>query len=171
MKAFKLKVKEGKRQSNLRARRIKIRFHLMCLAPLLGAALSSHAQTYSIDWHKIAGGGGTSAGGGFEMSGTIGQPDASGVMNGGNYSVTGGFWSLTSVVQTPGTTTLYISSSGNTVTVYWQNVGSCTLQQSSNLAAPNSWTTCPYFPTTSNGTNYVTITGPTGSLFFRLCKQ
>jgi hypothetical protein len=61
------------------------------------------AQTYSIDWHKIAGGGGTSTGDVYSVSGTIGQHDAtSQLLTGGNYSLTGGFWSLLSVVQTPG---------------------------------------------------------------------
>lgn len=170
MKVFKLKVKEGKRQSFARARRVKIRFLLTLLAPFLGAAFSINAQTYSIDWHKIAGGGGASSGGTCQLSGTVGQPDASVAMNGGNYSLTGGFWSLISVVQTPGAPMLYISSSGNAVTVYWQNVAGCTLQQSSNFSSPNSWTTCPSSPITSNGTNYVNITGPTGSLFFRLSR-
>ena len=38
-------------------------------------------------------GGGTmrAAGGDFELSGTIGQPDA-GVMSGGSFTLTGGFW-------------------------------------------------------------------------------
>ena len=170
MKILKLKVREGKRQSSLRARRIKIRFQASLLVAILGTALAAGAQTYSMDWHKIAGGGGTSAGGAYQMSGTVGQPDARGALNGGNYSLTGGFWSLISVVQTPGAPKLYICSSGNTVTVYWQNVGSCTLQQSSNFGAPKSWTTCPYSPITSNGTNYVNITGATGNLYFRLCK-
>jgi len=44
---------------------------------------------YSINWYKIAGGGGTSTGGTYQVSGTIGQPDASGAMTGGNYSLTG----------------------------------------------------------------------------------
>ncbi len=170
MKVFKLKVKEGRQQSLVRARRVQIRFHAAVLAALLGTAFAAGAQTYSIDWHKIAGGGGASAGGTYQLDGTIGQPDASVAMNGGNYSLAGGFWSLISVVQTSGAPMLYISSSGDTVTVYWQNAGGCTLQQSGNFGAPNSWTACPCSPITSNGTNYVNITGPTGSLFFRLCK-
>ena len=60
------------------------------------AVLSARAPSYSIDWYKIAGGGGTSTGGVYSVSGTIGQPDASGAMTGGNYSVTGGFWSIIS---------------------------------------------------------------------------
>ena len=64
--------------------------------------LRVQGQSYSVDWYKVAGGGGTSTGGVYAVSGTIGQHDASGAMNGGNYSVTGGFWSLINVVQTPG---------------------------------------------------------------------
>src|SRR5580658_1156297 len=91
------------------------------------------AQSYSIDWYKVAGGGGTSTGGTYTVSGTIGQPDASGAMTGGNYSLMGGFWALISVMQTPGAPTLYISHSGNTVTVSWQNMSGWVLQQNGNL--------------------------------------
>ena len=42
--------------------------------------------SYSIDWFTIDGGGGTSTGGVYSVSGTIGQPDASGAVTGGNYS-------------------------------------------------------------------------------------
>jgi hypothetical protein len=132
-------------------------------------ALSASAQSYSINWYKVAGGGGTSTNGQYSLTGTIGQPDASGAMAGGNYSLTGGFWALISVVQTPGAPTLYISHSGNTVTVFWQNVSGWTLQQNNNLATPASWTLNGSW-TTSNGTNSLTITPPTGNLFFRLAN-
>ena len=82
----------------------------------------AHAQSYSVDWHKIARGGGTSTNGQFALTGTIGQPDACGMMTNGQYSVTGGFWSLINVVQTPAAPTWFVSHTGNTVTVYWQNV-------------------------------------------------
>src|ERR1017187_9407108 len=90
---------------------------------------TAHAQSYSIDWYKIAGGGGTSTGATYQVTGTIGQPDAGGAMTGGNYSLTGGFWSLIAVAQTAGAPTLYIGQSVGTVTVYWQNVTGWSLQQ------------------------------------------
>ena len=132
-------------------------------------ALTAHAQSYTIDWYKIAGGGGTSTGGTYQVSGTIGQPDAGANMSGGNYSLTGGFWSLISVVQTAGLPNLSIAHSGNSVIVSWPNTGSCTLQQNNNLAG-GSWTTTGYTINMSNGTNSITITSPTGNLFFRLAK-
>src|ERR1039458_10319279 len=137
---------------------------------LLGLLIpgTGFAQSYSIDWYKIAGGGGTSTGGTYQVSGTIGQPDASGAMTGGSYSLTGGFWSLISVLQTAGLPNLTITQSGNSVIVSWPDTGSYTLQQNSNLVATAGWTTSGYTITTSNGTNSITITPPTGNLFFRL---
>ncbi len=125
-------------------------------------------QSYLIDWYKIAGGGGTSTDGQYSVSGTIGQPDASGAMTGGNYSLTGGFWSLISVVQTAGTPNLTIAHSGNSVIVSWPDTGNYILQQNNNLAVPANWTTSGYSILTSNGTNSITITPPIGNLFFRL---
>ena len=149
---------------------MKNRIQTLCLilAGLLLALPTLHAQSYSVDWHKIAGGGGTSTNSQYAVSGTIGQPDASLAMSGGQYSVTGGYWSLINVVQTPGAPTLYVTSSGNTVTVSWPNTGSYSLQQNANLAVPGGWTTRGYTITTANGTNSISITSPTGNLFFRL---
>ena len=138
-----------------------------CLALFLTTAAS--AQSYSINWSKIAGGGGTSSGGQYTLSGTIGQPDASPAMTGGNYALTGGFWSMISVVQTPGAPTLHISQSGNSVTVYWQDVSGWVLQQNHSLTAPANWTQNTGW-TTSNGTNSLKLTSPTGNSFFRLAN-
>jgi len=130
--------------------------------------LDASAQSYSIDWYKVAGGGGTSTGGTYQVSGTIGQPDAGAPMSGGQYSLTGGFWSLISVVQTPGLPDLTITHSGTSVIVSWPATGSYTLQQNGNLAVPAGWTTSGYTITTSSGTNSITVNPPTGNLFFRL---
>jgi hypothetical protein len=104
------------------------------------------------------------------VSGTIGQPDASGAMTGGNYSLTGGFWSLIAVAQTAGIPNLTITYSGSNVIVSWPNSGSYTLQQNNNLAASANWITSGYTSSTSNGTNSITVTSPQGNLFFRLTQ-
>src|ERR1051326_5211845 len=83
------------------------------------SGLRASAQSYSIDWSTIDGGGGTSTGGVYSGSGTVGQPDA-GKMSGGNFSLTGGFWSLLSVVQSPGAPLLAITiTTTNTAMVSW----------------------------------------------------
>jgi hypothetical protein len=141
---------------------------ILCLSLLLAAR--SFAQPYSIDWYKIAGGGGTSTGGTYTVSGTIGQHDAGGPMTGGSYSLTGGFWALISVVQTPGLPDLAITFvNPNSVKVSWPDTGTYTLQQNANLGG-GTWTTSGYTINTDSGTNSITITPPTGNLFFRLAK-
>ena len=126
-------------------------------------------QSYSIDWYRISGGGGTSTGATYQVSGTIGQPEAGGAMSGGQYSLTGGFWSLISVVQTPGAPLLTITHSVNSVIISWPSPSTgFALQQNSSLAITNNWSA--YGGTINdNGTiKSVTLTAPTGSLFFRL---
>jgi hypothetical protein len=128
----------------------------------------SFAQSYTIDWYKISGGGGTSTGGVYAVSGTIGQHDAGNAMSGGPYSVTGGFWSLIAVVQTPGLPNLSVAHSGNSVIVSWPNTASSTLQTNNSLAAASGWNAYGGTVNTASGTNSVTISPPTGTLFFRL---
>jgi len=140
------------------------------IIPLLLAAAAIQAQQYSIGWYKIAGGGGTSSGGQYAVSGTIGQPDAGAAMSGGNYSLTGGFWSLISVVQTAGGPLLTITHSGNSVMVSWPVTAGYILQQNNNLSVPAGWGTSGYTITPNNGTNSITITPPAGNLFFRLAN-
>jgi len=49
--------------------------------------------SFGIDWFTIDGGGALfTTAGNFELSGTIGQPDAGPVMTGGNFELVGGFW-------------------------------------------------------------------------------
>ena len=67
---------------------------MMTTVLLLLTAISAFAQDFDISWHTIDGGGEMfTSGGNFELSGTIGQPDA-GAMSGGDFELTGGFWSV-----------------------------------------------------------------------------
>jgi hypothetical protein len=147
--------------------RSRLAFILGALA-LAAFALPIAAQQFSINWHKVSGGGGTSTSAHFALSGTAGQQDAGNTMSSANYSLTGGFWALISVTQTPGAPTLFISHSGTTVTVYWQDILGWILQQNPTLGSTN-WTDSSGI-TTAGGTNYLNITSPSGNLFFRLEK-
>ena len=68
------------------------RMSLLGASILATLAAGANAQDFSISWYTIDGGGGTSTGGDFSLSGTIGQHDAGGPMTGGDFSVSGGFW-------------------------------------------------------------------------------
>ena len=62
----------------------------VALPPLLAASQSGNG--YELAWFTVDGGGATfSAGGGYELGGTVGQPDA-GTFNGDGYTLDGGFW-------------------------------------------------------------------------------
>ena len=67
---------------------------LAAVVTISTAAIAQLATpSYDLSWNTIDGGGGTSSGATYEVTGTIGQPDATPVaMTGGSYSVAGGFW-------------------------------------------------------------------------------
>jgi len=145
---------------------MKIQFRpiLTALAVIFLTAPPAFSQNFSIDWHKIAGGGGTGTGGTYQVNGTIGQHDASGAMTSSQYAITGGFWSLINVVQTPGAPLLTINYVASQYVVAWPaSVAGWTLQTNVDLAA-SAWG--DYLGPVFN--NRVTNSTPFGNLFFRL---
>ena len=125
----------------------------------------------SLDWFSIDGGGSTSTGGVYSVSGTIGQPDA-GTMSGGSYTLSGGFWGVFAAVQTAGAPWLTVQRTAtNTVAVSWPNGDSSwKLQWTASLGGTVSWTEIgpPY---SVSGTNYVYVDlAPNGNRFYRLHK-
>jgi hypothetical protein len=149
--------------------KIEILTKLMLAALLLvGSRSALRAQNYSIDWYKVADGGGTSTGGVFSISGTLGQPDAGLPMSGGIYSLSGGFWALFAV-QTPGAPLLRILlTATNTALVSWPAPSTgFSLQQSASLSADN-WLT-PTEEIKSNGPiQFIIVSPPAGQRFYRL---
>ena len=129
------------------------------------------AQSYSIDWFTIDGGGGTSTGGVYQVAGTIGQPDAGGPMAGGSFSLTGGFWSLYTV-QTPGAPLLSIAkTTTNTVAVFWPSPSTgYVLQQNTHSVASVNWSNVVTAPIDDSVTKTVIINPPTGNRYYRLFK-
>ncbi len=134
-------------------------------------AVAVCGQNYTVDWLTIDGGGGTSTGGVYSVTGTIGQPDA-GRMSGGNYSVDGGFWGIIAVVQMPGAPTLSISlTTTNTATVSWLYPSKgFSLEQNEVLGSTN------WVSVATNGVVHVgerlqlTVQPSSGNRFYRLVK-
>ena len=127
--------------------------------------LSASAQ-FSIDWHTIDGGGGTSTGAVFSVTGSIGQPDAGGPMTNSQYSVTGGFWALPTVIQTPGAPTLTIAPAtpGNALISWLPDTPGFVLQETWILS-PANWTNSP-----SGAGNPVIVPAVVPAKFYRLFK-
>jgi hypothetical protein len=148
---------------------LKFRASLMlaCLCLMLFFCANAHAQ-YSIDWHTIDGGGGTSTGSVYSVSGTIGQPDA-GKMSGGNYTIEGGFWGIIAAVQTPGAPLLSITRSNTFAIVSWlDTAANFRLENNGNLSITNGWATAPQARSTNAGIISVTVPAITGNTFYRL---
>ena len=131
--------------------------------------VAARAQNYSIDWYKISGGGGTSSSGAYSVTGTIGQHDAGGPLTGGNYSLTGGFWSVLTVVQTPGAPPLKLFlTATNTAVIYWPYPSTgFNLQQNASLATKN-WVAVPQTVNHDAVNNFVIVNPPLGTQFYRL---
>ena len=136
---------------------------------VLGAsALCCSGQSFAINWWTVDGGGGSSTGGVYAVSGTIGQPDA-GTMSGGNYTLQGGFWGMIAAVQTPGAPYLQVTRTPtNTVMVWWSLSGTnWHLQTATNIITTGSvWTECAY--QTNGATCYRIESPPAGNRFYRL---
>jgi len=66
---------------------------LACILLLIAVpVLAQSAATYDLTWWTVDGGGGTSgAGNSYSLTGTAGQPVA-GLVSGGTFTLTGGFW-------------------------------------------------------------------------------
>ena len=63
---------------------------MICILTMLTGVLAY--GDYSVSWYTIDGGGGTSAGGVYSVTGSLGQADAIGASSGGDYTLSGGFW-------------------------------------------------------------------------------
>ena len=148
-----------------------MRTHLSIFAAraLLLLTATAQAQSYSIDWSTVDGGGGTSTGGVYAVSGTIGQPDANlQPMTGGNYLLTGGFWSLYAV-QTPGAPALriFLTTTNTAVLAWLAPATGFTLLQNTNLATTN-WVPVTNTVNVGGSENQVIVSPPVGNRFYRL---
>ena len=72
---------------------LRMNASIILIGLVLALAPSPLIADYSIDWWTIdVGGVMSSTGGSYELSGTIGQPDAGGPLTGGDFELVGGFW-------------------------------------------------------------------------------
>ena len=147
-----------------------ILLHILYGSGMLVFTSQAPAQSYSIDWHTIDGGGGTSTCGVYSISGTVGQPDA-GVMSGGSYSLAGGFWGIVGAIQTPGAPLLTVQFTGtNEIVISWPSPSTgFFLEQNANVSTSN-WVPAPE-AVTDNGTNkFIIVNPPTGNRYYRLLR-
>jgi hypothetical protein len=117
---------------------------VVCLLALAVPVVALRAQPYDLSWWTVDNGGGTSSGGTYLLSGTMGQPDA-GHMQGGRYTLDGGFWVFGAAIPP----ILYIHfTPPSTALLYWTtNDPGWILETKTVLNTVGGWT-----PVSTNGT-------------------
>ena len=146
---------------------MKLRQIFWFLAVLVPA--TTRAQQYSVDWFKVAGGGGASSNGQYVVNGTIGQPDAGNALSGGVYSVTGGFWSFLGAVQMPGAPLLTVQlTAPGVVTISWPATATGFVLQENTVVAGGAWSDVTNAVGVVNGRNQVVVSPPFGNRYYRL---
>ena len=125
---------------------------------------------YDLTRNTISSGGGTSSGGQFSISCTVGQP-VCGLVKAGTVAMDQGFWADAVAVQTVGSPRLTLVRSGSNVILSWPSSATgFSLQFTTNLN-PAAWTSVAQTAVLS-GTQYqVPVPAALQKQFFRLIKQ
>jgi hypothetical protein len=128
---------------------------------------TTSAQSYAVDWFTIDGGGGLSAGGGYSLAGSVGQADAGLTMSGGDFTMTGGFWSIAAA---PTALLKIVLTATNTVMISWPSAATGFVLQQNNQLGTSNWTSAAQ-NATDNGTNkFIVVNPPSGNRYYRLFK-
>jgi hypothetical protein len=129
---------------------------------LVACPLCAQAE-FSLAWSTVDGGGGTSTGGVYTVSGTIGQPDA-GTMNAGNYTLHGGFWSVLDNSWSPFLSITQVAPGWTRISWTPTNAPGFVLQVTPSLR-PTTWSNAP-----SGASNPVLVPTPVPATFYRLIQ-
>jgi hypothetical protein len=79
------------------------------LALLLFVSIAFAQGGYDLSWWTVDGGGDTfSQGGSYSLGGTAGQPHAGVLMDGGSYTLAGGFWGSGGLAEGPESSDIYL---------------------------------------------------------------
>ena len=132
----------------------------------LTALCGSVRAQFAVDWFSIDAGSGTSTGGVFSVSGSIGQVVVGTTMTNGQFSATGGFLPVPLAVQTPGAPLLkIIPASPGHVTISWSPGTPGFVLQERLTLSPANWVNSP-----SGATNPVVVSAVVPAKFYRLFK-
>jgi hypothetical protein len=150
----------AKRSNSLTSRHTSY-VRLVLIAVVMGIIPGLRAEPYGVDRYLFTGGGGTSSGGGYTLTSSIGQPEA-GKLTGGAFTLEGGFWPGL-IVPSEAAPTLLIEPAGLMVAIsWWPEAGGFVLEASNELS-PAAWQEGP-------PGNPVAIPVATQTRFFRLKK-
>ena len=72
-------------------RRSHVVVSILLILALVAVVSGAGIGLFACDWFSVDGGGGSSIGGQYRLSGSAGQPDA-GTVTGGVFTIQGGYW-------------------------------------------------------------------------------
>lgn len=141
---------------------------------LLAAALSGglilglQAQSLTLDWITVDGGGGTAVAPGLELQITIGQPDA-GAARGGPYLLETSFWPGPFAPATPVPPALSVGRTPDGLALSWPAaLGPVVLERAVLLGPGGAWDAVPVEPVPVGGDLRVVLSPGVGTAFYRL---
>ena len=126
----------------------------------------ARAQNYQLDWFTLDGGGGTSIGNGYSLSGTIGQPDAT-TSSGGAFKLEGGFWPAFETNRT-NSLNLRIGRMPTGVVIAWSVYHPGYKLEAAALLPTNHWVEIPIEPVISGFDYTVLLPADPAQRYFRL---
>ena len=139
---------------------------VLCFASPVGNADPYHVARFTID-----SGGGEAAGNGFTLTGTLGQPDAGHDMQGGSFSMTGGFWTGRAfVVQSDGMPELLIRKENAFVVLWWASEDEAIKLQFVESLQSQVWMDVQQVPKRENGASEISLLPQIDKMYFRLRK-
>ncbi|MGO8700153.1 MAG: leucine-rich repeat domain-containing protein [Limisphaerales bacterium] len=165
-----LSQKSGKRGARLTVRRLN-RLIVGAAFCLVLVVASGNAQNATINWYRVANGGGVSTGNGCTLIGTVGQAEP-GIVRAGSVALAEGFWSADAVLAPNGSLQVTLAPAGAaSAGAQWQVDGG--LWQSSGDTVPDlavgshtvafsavsGWITPPRQTVTITDNNTATPTG------------
>lgn len=141
------------------------------LLALIGLWVNTSAQEFSMEVFSF-GGAGVCAGGDFELSATLGQPDAAPAAGAG-FDLTGGFWSVVTAMEATAGPRLEIALVGTTLSFSWPEEAGLgmhleeapTLTGAGGIAA---WSAISAPTSTNNGIVRMDLPLASGNRFYRL---
>jgi len=127
------------------------------------------AQGFDLDWFAVVAGGGTSAGGDYVLTASVGQPFG-GMASSANYDATAGFAGLFESLEPASQPGLRIApADANSVLITWPaSTTGWVLQESSSLGHLADWTDVRTRVVANGTDNIATLPIAAGNRFYRL---
>lgn len=135
---------------------------------LAGAGPLSAAE-FELEWAVLVPAVETSQGGDFELTATLGET-ADSRLAGGDFALSGGFWSLVNLGKSPEAPGLSAHLEAGSLVLTWPVAGTdgFRIEEARDLTFPLNWMPLSDTPQTSQGVRFLRLPLQPGNRFYRL---